>query len=156
MSDGPGSDEELGEKEEQRERYRELLEELRTIIPGVQVLFAFLLTVPFSSRFEDLDDLGKGMFIVALGMVAAAVVVFLVPASYHRLAHRGEREERVRIGSRTTVVGMAFLGTAMGAATFVVTRFILDSTAAGTAVGGGVALAAFLLWYAFPFSRRNG
>ncbi len=48
--------------EQQRERYRELLEELRTIIPGVQVLFAFLLTVPFSSRFADLDELGRRAF----------------------------------------------------------------------------------------------
>jgi hypothetical protein len=48
------------EKDEERQRYSELLGELRTVIPGVQVLFAFLLTVPFSSRFEQVDRVGRG------------------------------------------------------------------------------------------------
>ena len=75
--------------EEARERYRELLEELRTIIPGVQVLFGFLLTVPFSARFDRLDDLGRDLYSVVLAGVALAIVVFLTPAAIHRFGADG-------------------------------------------------------------------
>ena len=64
-ADGRHRDEDVS-----RERYRELLEELRTIIPGAQVLLGFLLTVPFAGRFTEVDDLGEAVFLVALVAVA--------------------------------------------------------------------------------------
>lgn len=72
---GTPSDQDADEDWRLRERYRELLEELRTIIPGVQVLFAFLLTVPFSSRFTELDALGRRVFTGSLVAAALATVV---------------------------------------------------------------------------------
>jgi hypothetical protein len=76
--------------EVERERYRELLEELRTLMPGVQVLFGFLLVTPFSARFPELDRLGKIAFICTLVTASLAAVVFLAPAPYHRV--RGHRD----------------------------------------------------------------
>ncbi|HEX2225883.1 MAG TPA: DUF6328 family protein, partial [Candidatus Binatia bacterium] len=115
--------------EEERERYRELLEELRTIIPGVQVLFAFLLTAPFAARFSQVDSLGKIIFTVSLVAVAIATVLFLAPAAYHRLATRRDRRGRLRFGVRTALAGLSLLGFSITCAVFVVVRFVFDSSA---------------------------
>jgi len=80
------SEAEVQDEAAQRERYQELLAELRTIIPGVQVLFAFLLTAPFSARFHLLDQLGHDIYAASLVGTALAAAVFLTPAAYHRLA----------------------------------------------------------------------
>ena len=158
--------EEEANDEEERERYRELLEELRTIIPGVQVLFGFLLTVPFSSRFGDLDDVGVRVFALALVAVGLAAVVLLIPAAYHRIAPDDSRAERVRLGVRSTVVGMALLALSISAAVFVVMRVIFRvetlplasswsrttiAAIAAVVVGGG----AVVLWFAVPFLHRS-
>lgn len=151
--------------DEDRERYRELLEELRTIIPGVQVLFAFLLTVPFASRFQELDQVGVGIFAVSLVTVGIAAVVFLTPAAYHRISPHDDRSERLRLGIRSTVAGMALLAVSVGAAVFVVTRLIFRTSpplgvpwsattiaAIATALVSGGAV---LLWFALPLLSRS-
>lgn len=140
-------------EEELRDRYRELLEELRVILPGVQVLFAFLLTAPFSSRFPDLDLVGRRGYFVALVGAAASTLLLLTPTAYHRLAPDADRARRLRIAVRLTVAGLATLGTAIVAALFVVTRFVFENTAA-TVVAGGLLLLGAVLWYGLPLHRR--
>ncbi len=144
---------ETPDTDEQRERYRELLEELRTVLPGVQVLFAFLLTAPFSDRFERLDNLGRDVYAVALVSAAVSAVLFLTPTSYHRVAPRTDRRNRLRIAIRSTVAGMAALVIAMIAALFVVTRFVYG-TSEGAAVAAVVLVGAATLWYFLPLRRR--
>ena len=152
--------------DDDRERYRELLEELRTIIPGVQVLFGFLLTAPFSSRFEAVDDLGVQVFAVALLCVGLATVVLMTPAAYHRVSPGIDRSQRVRLGIRVTIVGMALLAVAVGAAVFVVGRLIFQTQSAPpagiwspTTIGIGIAALiaglAALLWFVLPLVRRR-
>ena len=155
--------------EEQRERYRELLEELRTVIPGVQVLFAFLLTVPFSSRFPMLDPLGVNVFAVALVTVGLATVTLLTPAAYHRLTPRHARQQRIKLGVRVTLAGMALLAVAIASSVFVVGRLVFETeleaggqqeassiaTELGIAAAGLVAGAAVALWFVVPLLRRN-
>lgn len=154
------------EADEERERYQELLSELRTVIPGVQVLFAFLLTVPFSSRFDALDALGTRVFALSLVTVALATVVLMTPAMYHRLTPRHDREQRIKLGVRVTIAGMTLLAVAIGTSVFVVGRLIFQVnpaavigdtavTAIGVAVSAVVAGAAVLLWFVLPFLRRN-
>ena len=151
-------------EEEEREVYRELLEELRTIIPGVQVLFGFLLTVPFNGRFSELDDIGVRVFTVALVSVGLATVVLLTPAAYHRVSHP-EGDDRLDLGVRTTLVGLGLLALSVSAALFVVVRLIFTTetlpllgtsatTAGGVAAGlvGGTAVA---LWFGLPLVRRR-
>jgi hypothetical protein len=151
---------------EQRQRYRELLEELRTVIPGVQVLFGFLLTVPFTSRFPDLDQLGTLMFVVSLVAVALSAVILVTPAAYHRLTPRHARRQRIRLGVRVTIVGMSFLGLSIGSSVFVVARFIfatdraaapdvLSPTTIGAAIAGVVSATTLVLWFLVPFLRRD-
>ncbi|WP_062135076.1 DUF6328 family protein [Demequina aestuarii] len=139
-----------------RERYRELLEELRTIIPGSQVLFAFLLTAPFSARFEELDDFGRNVFVLVLLGVAAATVFFMAPAAFHRISSRPYRRTRLRYAIRFAITGMVLLAASMSGAVFVVTRFIFDDVAwAGAAAGAAVATLTAVLWYLLPRARSR-
>ena len=137
----------------ERDRYRELLEELRTVQPGVQVLFAFLLTAPFSARFEQLDELGRGGYMVALVLAGVAVTLFLAPTSFHRVAPRDDRSHRIRVAVRLAVVGMLAVLLSISAALFVVTRFIFG-TVEGLIVSGVVLTSGSLLWYLLPLRRR--
>lgn len=141
--------------DEDRERYRELLEELRTIIPGAQVLFAFLLTVPFATRFSEIDRLGKIIFTVSLMAVAAATVLFLAPAAYHRLSDHHDRRGRLRFGVRTTLVGMSLLVLSITCVVFVVVRFLFSSFTLGAVVAGAMAVLAIAMWYVPPLLRRR-
>jgi hypothetical protein len=119
--------------EERREQYRELLEELRTIIPGAQVLFAFLLTAPFAARFAGVDRLGRIVFTASLLTVTAATILFLAPAAYHRTAGRLDRPARLRFGVTTTLAGLGLLALSIACAVFVVVRFVFDNAAIGVA-----------------------
>lgn len=138
--------------ETQRERYGELLDELRTIIPGVQVLLGFLLTVPFSSRFAELDELGTTLYLVTLMAAALAVVVFLVPSAYHRLTPHTERRQRIEIGVRSVLSGLALFGVAITTATLVVVRFIFTA-GIGVASAAALVLAILVLWVTLPLLR---
>ncbi len=136
--------------EEQRERYRELLEELRTVMPGTQVLFAFLLTAVFSQRFGELDDLGKRSFAAALLLAALAAVTLMGPAAFHRMSRPGKRPERLRVSIVLQVTGMALLLSAMSVVIFVVARLIFDDTVIGLMFGGVTAAAGIGIWYVLP------
>jgi hypothetical protein len=158
MTDGKGhvSEGDLPDElvsDEERSRYRELLEELRTILPGVQVLFAFLLTAPFSRRFTELDEFGRDLYGVALIGVALATIIFLAPTSYHRVAPRRLRANRLRTAIRLTVAGMFVLAVSVLVAVFAVVRFVFGSGVATLTVS---ALAGILvtLWYLVPLYRR--
>ncbi len=143
-----GTDE--GETEEQRERYRELLEELRTVMPGTQVLFAFLLTAVFSDRFRDLDLLGKRTFAAALLLAALAAVTLMGPAAFHRMSKPGKRPERLTVSIVLQIAGMALLLTSMTLVIFVVARLIFNDTAVGVLFGATVAAVGIAIWYVMP------
>lgn len=132
-----------------RERYGELLQELRTIIPGAQVLLGFLLTAPFSSRFDDIDRTGRTAYLLALASVAAADILFLAPAAYHRVTHHRHWRQRLDYGVTSTLAGLALLGLSITLAMFVVTRFIYGTTT-GTIAAAGTATLATLVWLAKP------
>lgn len=141
------------EDEEQRERYREMLEEYRTILPGVQVLLAFLLTAPFAARFADLDSLGRNLFMVAIISTAVAMLLFLTPTALHRIAPQTRRDERVRVAVRAAIAGMVMVAVGVVTAIYVVTRFIYGNTEAASVAGivGGLAV---VLWFLVPLVRR--
>ncbi len=137
-----------------RERYQELLEEVRVVLPGVQVLFAFLLTSPFSSRFPELDAVGERAYAVALVATAASTNILVAPTAYHRIAPRKDRRTRPQTAVRLVVVGLATLALAISVSVFVVTRFVFDTTT-GIVLGSVVALGAGALWWALPRARRS-
>lgn len=139
---------ERGTGEEQRERYRELLEELRTIQPGVQVLFAFLLTVPFTTRFDDVDRFGHRLWVAAIVITGVAAFCFIAPAAFHRLGDT-DRAQRVRVAVKLQVAGLTGLGIAMVLAVVVVVRFVFGGDW-GATVGVVTAAVGLLLWYVLP------
>jgi MFS family permease len=138
------------ESEEQRERYRELLEETRTVMPGTQVLFAFLLTAAFSQRFEQLDDLGKRSYAGALLLAAMAAITLMGPAAFHRMSDPGRRRERLLVSIQLQVTGMALLLASMTLVTFVVARLIFDDTVVGLLFGAATAVTGLVVWYLLP------
>lgn len=149
------TDPDVDPDEEARERYRELLEELRTILPGVQVLFAFLLTVPFSSGFGDLDELGRDLYAVVLVGVGLATVAFLTPAAFHRMGADGSRAVRLRVGIRCAIAGMVLMAVSIVTAVFTVARFVFD-TGVALALAGVIAAAFLALWFGLGRFRRLG
>jgi Kef-type K+ transport system membrane component KefB len=140
------------ETDEQR-RDRELIEllnELRVALPGVQVLFAFLLAVPFANGFPKLGKLDRDIFFVAFISTALSTVCLIAPSSYHRLRWREHDKERLlRVSNVLTIAGLALLAIAITAAVFVITDFLFHRTWA--AVFTAIIAAAFLvLWYGLP------
>ena len=133
----------------------ELLQELRIVIPGVQILFAFLLTVPFSQGFTKLTTLQEYVFFATLLCTAAATALLIAPSAHHRLLFRqGVREQRLRIGNTLTILGLACLVPAMVGVVYVITDLIFGLTTA-LIVTIVMALSFLLLWFVLPLPYRG-
>jgi Family of unknown function (DUF6328) len=130
----------------------ELLNELRVALPGVTVLFAFLLAVPFAKGWSQVTSFQRDVFLVAF--LATGVALLTATSSYHRLRFReGDKEHLVQIGGRLTNAGIAASAVAFEAAVLLVVDFVLSRDAAIAAtVGFGLLLV--LLWYVLPLYDR--
>jgi hypothetical protein len=133
----------------------ELLQELRIVIPGVQVLFAFLLTVPFQQGFARLTTVQRDVFFATLVCTAAATALLIAPSAHHRLLFRqGVREQRLRMGNTLAILGLAFLVPAMVGVVYVITDLIFGLTTA-LVVTVVMALSFLLLWFVLPLPYRG-
>ena len=153
------SDEE-NEKERLNRKLIELLNELRIVIPGVQVLFAFLLILPFNTGFVDADDLGRAVYAGSLGCAAVASALLIGPAAYHRYRFRRLEEETVSDKKEMIITqdhlaagGILFLALAMAGSVFMVFD-LLFGTGTAAIVAGSLVLTYAWFWYALPVSRR--
>ena len=133
----------------------ELLNELRVALPGVQVLFAFLLAVPFSQRFEQTTDLQRDAFMVALLSTLAGSVFLIAPSAYHRIRFRDrDKEALLQISNAFAIVGMVFLAIGMTAVVFLVTDMIFKGLV--TAVVTALTAALFAgVWFVLPLVRKS-
>ena len=146
---------ETDDKDRTQRQLIELLNELRVVIPGVQVLFAFLLTIPFNQRFGRVDEFQETVYFATLLLAALSSVLFMAPTAYHRLLfHQGEREHIIEVSNRFAIAGLAVLSLAITGAVCLVTDFLYNSkllvgiTTAGT-------LGLFIVcWIALPLARR--
>jgi Family of unknown function (DUF6328) len=132
----------------------ELLNELRVALPGAQVLFAFLLTVPFSDRFQDLTGSQRAFYFAAFVGTTIATGLFMAPTAYHRIRFReGDKERMLRTSNRFAIVGIGFLALSVTMAV-VLTADLLFGLA--TAAMVGLATFAFLVWvwFAIPVARK--
>jgi Family of unknown function (DUF6328) len=149
MADGESTGERLDRE------LMELLQELRVILPGVQVLLAFLLTAPFQQRFAELPGSLRNAFFASIACATLATACLIAPSAHHRLRWRaGEKERLVRIGNQMALIGTVFLAAAIVLALYVVTNVLFTSqlallTAAAATVVFGV------LWYALPWVGRS-
>src|SRR5205809_1529106 len=133
----------------------ELLNELRVALPGVQVLFAFLLAVPFSNGYSRITAFQKNVFYATLAATAISTACFIVPTAYHRLNFRKREKEQILISSnKFAIAGIMFLAVSMVGVLVLITDVIYSDDAA---IVAGV-LAAVLfggLWAALPLLRRD-
>jgi len=116
------------DREELRSRYYGLLQELRVILPGVQVLLAFLLTAPFADRFPEMSEAETFAYGMALISAFLSVICLLTPAVFHRVGERTARGARLRWGIRMTLAGLALLAVALMSALWSVTDFVFASS----------------------------
>jgi Family of unknown function (DUF6328) len=141
-------------REELDQEWGELIEENRLAMPGAQVLFAFLLVLPFQQRFEKLDDGQIGVYYAALLCAAAATVLLITPTAAHRIQWRqGDKEALLRLYTRTGIAATVFLAFGMTASVYLITDFLFGEpwTAVAVACLGG----AFVwFWFGHPLLRR--
>jgi amino acid transporter len=128
----------------------ELLNELRVVLPGVTVLLAFLLAVPFANGWTRVTSFQRDVFVVAFLSTAVAVALLTAPSSYHRLRFRhGDKERIVRIGNRLSIAGIAASAVSLEAVVLLVIDSVVSRGAAIVAAAGLFCVVG-LLWYGLP------
>lgn len=143
---------EESEEERLNRNLEELLQELRIALPGVQVLFAFLLTVPFTQRALA-NPFEERVYLVTLLCAAIATVLLIAPTAQHRVMFRQrEREHLVQAANKLTLWGLAFLAIAMTGAVLLVVDVIFSRTAAYF-FGGATFVLFAVVWYLVPYAR---
>jgi hypothetical protein len=155
MAREPGSGREESEEERADRNLSDLLQELRVALPGVQVLFAFLLTVPFTQRFGDLSDFEKKLYFGVLISVALSTVLLTAPTVGHRILFRRQQKEFiVTVANNLSLVGLALLAISISGAIALISNFLFGTTTA--IISTAVLSAAFLgFWYLGPIYRRT-
>jgi hypothetical protein len=132
----------------------ELLQELRVALPGVQVLFAFLLAVPFQQNFTKINGFEKDVYFATLLCTALSAILLIAPSSYHRMTFRlQQKRELIFLANRFTIAGLAFLALAMTGAIVLITDVLFGGTAT-IVTGVGAAAAFIVIWYVMPLRRR--
>jgi Family of unknown function (DUF6328) len=145
------------EKERLDRELIELLNELRVALPGVQVLFAFLLTLPFTNKFERLSDVDRAIYFVALVLSVVASGFLIAPSAHHRLRFRdGAKKELVYWGNRMAILGLGSLTAAIAAGVSVVAD-VLYGDIVRIPVTAAVLAWLVVLWFALPrrYSRND-
>ena len=148
-----------GDRETEQERLNreldQLVSELRVALPGIQVLLAFLLTVPFTTRFHDLSTSARDVYFAAVTLVATSSVLLIAPTVHHRVRFRdGTKEEMIYAANRLALAGTACLALGLGAAMYVAGEAAFPGGAARW-VGPFMTLLAAILWFALPLRFRG-
>ncbi len=132
----------------------ELLQELRVALPGVQVLFAFLLTIPFNQRFALLTTAQERIYLGTLLSTLVAAVLLIAPTAYHRITFRKQQKAHlVLLANRLAILGLGFLALAMTGVVLLITDFLF-STVVTVICTAFAALMFATFWYAMPLWRR--
>jgi predicted membrane channel-forming protein YqfA (hemolysin III family) len=132
----------------------EFLNELRVVLPGVQVLFAFLLTVPFTNQFSRITNGQRQVYFFTFLCTAAATAFLIAPSAYHRLRWREyDKERMLRTSNRLAIAGMIFLSLALVAASFLVSDLLFHATAAAIVTAAVASLFAWF-WWGLPLTRK--
>lgn len=143
------------EKQRWQRNFADLLQELRVAQTGVQILFAFLLTLPFSAQFTKVDTLQRDVYVVALLAAAAATAMIISPVAFHRaLFRQGRKPELVVYAHRMATGGLYFMLVSMVSSVFLITDFLLDQTIA-LLLSGATGLWFLAFWVILPLLRHR-
>ena len=149
MADDKSQQDETPKERADRELI-ELLNELRVVLPGITVLLAFLLAVPFAKGWPHTTTFQRNVFVVAFLATAVSVALLTAPSSYHRLRFRhGNKEHMVRVGNRLSIAGIGASAVSLEAVVLLVMDYVLSLEAAIAAAVSLFAVVA-LLWYGLP------
>ena len=141
-------------KEQSRRQLMELLQELRVALPGVQVLFGFLLVVPFSARWDEVTAFQQDLYFACLLCSAAATAFLIAPSAIHRLDWgRGDKPIIVQISNALAIVGLTFLALAIVGVVLLITDLLYDG-ATVAAYTAGIAAVFIVVWYTIPLLLR--
>jgi Family of unknown function (DUF6328) len=133
----------------------ELLQELRVAGLGVQVLFGFLLSLPFTNRFVKLSHAQRELYVASVVLAAISTALLVGPVAYHRLVfRRGQKEPLVRVGSVLATLGLAAVGLAICGAVLLASSMVVTGLPAWL-IAVFIALLFGGLWFAFPLARRH-
>ena len=133
----------------------ELLNELRVVLPGIQVLFAFLLIAPFNDRFAALTSAERGVYFVAVVATAMSSVLLIAPTAQHRVRWRAkDKEQLLQTANHLAIAGTVFLMIGIAAALYLVVEFVYDNTLAEVMLAL-VGAAMLWFWYGEPLLRRR-
>ena len=133
----------------------ELLQELRVVLPGVQVLFAFLLTVPFSHRFTSLNEFHRNLYFAILLSTALTVAFLVAPTANHRLLfHKQDKVYIVALANRLALAGIALMALSLCGAILLISDLLFDSPIAVVSTVS-IGLVFSLLWFVRPMMRRR-
>jgi hypothetical protein len=155
MTDASKNDAREDEDEAERldRELLELLNELRVVMPGVQLLFGFLLTVPFQQRFGEIDDFQRIVYFVTLLLVAAAAAFLMAPTPFHRLTfRRHQKPYLIKLATRQTIAGMVLLALGMNGALLLLADLLFTSTTVVVVMAGSAAFFAWL-WFGLACVR---
>jgi O-antigen/teichoic acid export membrane protein len=147
-----------GRTDEEQERLNrqmiELLNELRVAMPGVQVLFGFLLTVPFQQRFSEVDAFQRAVYVVSLIAAACATALLIAPSAYHRMTfQRHEKPNIIRLGTAQFLVGLVALAISMIGAVVLVLDFLFKAPTA-LVIALALGMLYLTLWFGLGAARR--
>lgn len=158
MSDPRPDESPTAPDESNKERLdRELIEflnEIRLVLPGVLVLFAFLLTLPFTGAFDATDSGERFAYIAAFYSAALAAVILITPSAFHRLRFRkGDKEAILRASNRLFLAGISCLGVALVAVVWLVSELVFNERMARF-IGIAAAVIVVAMWFVLPLRRR--
>ena len=153
-NEGQGSRPDETELERYDRELIELLNELRVALPGVQVLFAFLLTVPFSTGFAETTQFQRNLVFGVLASTAVSAALLIAPSAWHRLRFRQQDKGLIlSVSNRMAIAGLGFLALSMVGAVMLIANYAFSDTL--TIISGILAFLIFGgLWYALPIARR--
>ena len=145
----------MNESDKRDRQMSELLSELRIALPGVQILFAFLLTAPFAQGFQRITDTQKTLFYATLLATAASLICLIAPSATHRMRfHKSDRAFIIESANKFLIAGLAFMGVAIVLAIAMVTDFLYDHWIVWVAPSA-IAVVLAGVWFIRPALRRE-
>jgi len=145
----------MNESDRRDRQMSELLSELRIALPGVQILFAFLLTAPFAQGFQRITDTQKTLFYATLLATAASLICLIAPSATHRMRfHKSDRAFIIESANKFLIAGLAFMGVAIVLAIAMVTDFLYDHWIVWVAPSA-IAVVLAGVWFIRPALRRE-
>src|SRR5919202_4168172 len=154
MTDERRADRSEQQSERENRRMIELLQELRVALVGVQVMFAFLLTVPFTQRFAQVTEFQRMTYFVTLLCAAAASAFLIAPTAHHRvLWRRHQKHSLIVVGNKLTLMGLGLVAAAMTGVILLITDLLFKEATVVIVTAASAALFVSL-WYLYPLTRR--